>query len=179
MAESWRTAYGRVKMELEEYKGTIVPALTRKIRELEAELEAARLPSALVNEGDEADAGLEAGYAEREKVYMNAFIHYGEVHQSVVAMEELSECQKEIAKFIRGLGNAGALAEEVADALICLEQVMMIYGIREMVTIQRDRKVMRLEDKLRREAMASGLKNEPGDCHGASPLAMTRKGETA
>lgn len=68
-------------------------------------------------------------------------------------MEELSECQKEIAKFIRGIGNAGALAEEVADALICLEQVMMIYGIREMVQIQMDRKVMRLEDKLRREAM--------------------------
>lgn len=35
MAEDWRTAYGRVKMELEEYKETIVPALMDKIRELE------------------------------------------------------------------------------------------------------------------------------------------------
>ena len=34
MAESWRTAYGRAKMELDEYKNTIVPALTRTIREL-------------------------------------------------------------------------------------------------------------------------------------------------
>lgn len=35
MAEDWRTAYGRVKMELEEYKETIVPALMEKIRSLE------------------------------------------------------------------------------------------------------------------------------------------------
>lgn len=35
MAEDWRTAYGRVKMELEEYKETIVPALMDKIEELE------------------------------------------------------------------------------------------------------------------------------------------------
>lgn len=35
MAEDWRTAYGRVKMELEEYKETIVPALMEKIQELE------------------------------------------------------------------------------------------------------------------------------------------------
>lgn len=35
MAEDWRTAYGRVKMELEEYKETIVPAMMEKIQELE------------------------------------------------------------------------------------------------------------------------------------------------
>lgn len=34
MAESWKAAYGQVKMELEEYKGTIVPALTERVREL-------------------------------------------------------------------------------------------------------------------------------------------------
>ena len=35
MAEDWRTAYGRVKMELDEYRETIVPALMEKVRELE------------------------------------------------------------------------------------------------------------------------------------------------
>lgn len=35
MAEDWRTAYGRVKMELDEYKETIVPAMMDKIQELE------------------------------------------------------------------------------------------------------------------------------------------------
>lgn len=133
MAESWKEACWKAERELEEYKGTIVPALVQRVKELE-EQEA-------------------AGLRIRERTYMNAFIRYGETNQAVVAMEELSECQKEIAKFIRGIGNAGALAEEVADALICLEQVMMIYGIREMVQIQMDRKVMRLDDKLRRESM--------------------------
>ncbi len=35
MAESWRSAYGQAKMELEEYKGTIVPALVQKVKVLE------------------------------------------------------------------------------------------------------------------------------------------------
>ena len=35
MDDSWRTAYGQVKMDLEEYKGTIVPALVQKVKELE------------------------------------------------------------------------------------------------------------------------------------------------
>lgn len=91
MDDSWRVAYGQVKMELEEYKGTIVPALMDRIKELE---------------NQEA-----AGLRIRERTYMNAFIRYGETNQAVVAMEELSEAQKEIAKFIRGIGNAGALAE--------------------------------------------------------------------
>lgn len=132
MAESWQEACWKAERELEEYKGTIVPALVEKVRALEE----------LVAQPDRERE-------EREKIYMNAFLRYGEVHQAVVAMEELSECQKEIAKFIRGIGNAGDLAEEVADALICLEEMMMIYGIREMVQIQMDRKVMRLEDRLR------------------------------
>ena len=35
MAEDWRTAYGRVKMELDEYRDTIVPALMERVQELE------------------------------------------------------------------------------------------------------------------------------------------------
>ena len=40
MAEDWRAAYGRVKMELEEFRGTIVPALVMKIRIAERERDA-------------------------------------------------------------------------------------------------------------------------------------------
>ena len=35
MTEDWKTAYGRIKMELDEYQGTIVPALMEKVRNLE------------------------------------------------------------------------------------------------------------------------------------------------
>ena len=37
MTEDWRTAYGRARMELEEYKECIVPALVDKVSALEKE----------------------------------------------------------------------------------------------------------------------------------------------
>lgn len=88
-------------------------------------------------------------YEERLEVYTKALAHYGEENQLTVALEELSECQKEICKFLRGYGNAGNLAEEVADALIMLEQVVHIFGLDEMVGQAMDRKINRLENRLR------------------------------
>lgn len=41
MPEDWKTAYGRAKMELEEFRGTIVPALVRELRVAERERDAA------------------------------------------------------------------------------------------------------------------------------------------
>ena len=35
-------------------------------------------------------------YEERQKVYTNALVAYGEERQCIVAIEELSECAKEI-----------------------------------------------------------------------------------
>ena len=88
-------------------------------------------------------------YEQRVQTYTNALIHYGEENQLTVALEELSECQKEICKFLRGYGNAGHLAEEVADSLIMLEQVIHIFGIDEMVSQEMDRKIERLEKRLK------------------------------
>lgn len=87
-------------------------------------------------------------YEQRVQVYANALNHYGEENQLTVALEELSECQKEICKFLRGYGNAGHLAEEVADSLIMLEQVIYIFGLDEMVSQQVDRKIQRLEGRI-------------------------------
>ena len=88
------------------------------------------------------------GYTERMKVYVNAFIAYGEDNQLIVALEELSECQKEICKYLRGKGNKANLAEEIADATIMLEQVRMIFGINEDVCLAMDEKVRRLDENL-------------------------------
>ena len=97
-------------------------------------------------------------YPEREMTYTNALLRYGEENQLVVAIEEMSELQKELTKLLRGTGNAGRIAEETADVLICMEQIMYFLGIREMVDIQMDRKVMRLEDRLKKEACSHGKK---------------------
>jgi hypothetical protein len=68
------------------------------------------------------------------------------------ALEELSECQKEICKYLRGFGNAGNLAEEIADATICLEQLRYFLGLNELVCEKMDQKIRRLDSRLRRDA---------------------------
>lgn len=89
-------------------------------------------------------------YEEREKVYHKALHTYGEYVQMTVALEEMSECQKEICKFMRGFGNAGNLAEEIADATIMLEQMGYIFNLKEAVYEKMDQKIQRLNDRLQR-----------------------------
>lgn len=89
-------------------------------------------------------------YEERLKVYTNALIAYGEEAQCIVAIEELSECAKEICKVLRGKGDPQHLAEEIADATIMLEQLRYFFGINEDVCEWMDSKIMRLEKKLKR-----------------------------
>lgn len=91
-------------------------------------------------------------YEERVKVYTNALIAYGERAQMVVALEELSECQKEICKYLRGDGNEEHLAEEIADATIMLEQLRYFLGLNELVCQKMDQKILRLDGRLARSA---------------------------
>lgn len=91
----------------------------------------------------------EITYPEREKTYTNALIACGLKHQLVVAMEELSECQKELAKVFRGDGNMDHLAEEIADATIVLEQMRLFFGINDEVCWKMDEKIKRLDDRLK------------------------------
>ena len=91
-------------------------------------------------------------YEERVKTYTNAMLAYGDKMQLIVALEELSECQKEICKVLRGSGNPDHLAEEIADATICLEQVQIMHGLIDMVRHKIDEKVRRLDERLYAEA---------------------------
>lgn len=90
-------------------------------------------------------------YDQRLQTYTNAFIQYGEETQMIVALEELSEVQKELCKFMRGLGNKEHLAEEIADATIMLEQMRYIFGVNDLVSQKMDEKIMRLDNRLRGE----------------------------
>lgn len=88
-------------------------------------------------------------YEQREKVYTNALIHFGERVQMVMALEELSECQKEICKKMRGYANEEHLAEEIADATIMLEQMRLFFGLNELVCEKMDKKIQRLDGLLK------------------------------
>lgn len=59
---------------------------------------------------------------------------YGKEHQIIVAIEELSELQKELTKILRGKGNEEHLAEEMADVRIMLSQLGFIFNNFEAVT---------------------------------------------
>ena len=89
---------------------------------------------------------------ERQQVYTNALITYGESKQCIVALEELSECAKEICKAMRGKGDREHLAEEIADATIMLEQMVYFFGLEEDVDRWMDSKIKRLDKKLKRSA---------------------------
>lgn len=49
----------------------------------------------------------------------------------IIAIEEFSECTKEITKFIRGKGNRDHLVEEMADVYICLKHLQDIFDIED------------------------------------------------
>lgn len=87
---------------------------------------------------------------------------YGIKMQSLVAMEELAELQKVISKLVRNLeertkplefkGLRNNLIEEMADVLICMDQLIEYYqiqGIEIQDTIQakQKRQAKRLEEE--------------------------------
>ena len=87
-------------------------------------------------------------YMERTQVYAQALDTFGTINQLVVALEELSEVQKEICKAMRSEVNLQHLAEEIADASIMLEQLRLIFDINDEVSNIMDAKVERLRQRI-------------------------------
>ena len=52
---------------------------------------------------------------------------HGRDNQIAVAIEECAELQKELTKALRDKGNAMRICEEIADVLICLQQLALMY----------------------------------------------------
>jgi hypothetical protein len=86
--------------------------------------------------------------SERKDVYARALNRWGITNQSVVAIEELSECQKEICKQLRHDGDMEHMAEEIADSIIMLEQLQMIFSIGNLVAHYMDAKIERLDSRI-------------------------------
>lgn len=88
-------------------------------------------------------------YAARVAVYESAIARNGVLLQLIVALEELSEAQKEICKYLRDEGSAEHIAEEIADATIMLEQLRIIFDVNERVCDYMDAKVQRLAERVK------------------------------
>lgn len=84
----------------------------------------------------------------RTEVLRKAIDTYGESAQMIVAIEELSELQKELTKELRNKGDKNHIAEEMADVSIMLSQLSMIFNNTDKVLNWEERKVARLEEAL-------------------------------
>ena len=73
----------------------------------------------------------------------------GEVYKMDVAIQELSELQKEICKIKRGNGSVLHLAEEMADVENILDELKIIFGNAGMVEVFKNRKIARLDNDLK------------------------------
>lgn len=70
---------------------------------------------------------------------------YGKTSQCTVCMEEMAELTKELSKNLRGQAH---IAEEIADVEIMLEQLKLMFSIRDEVTQQRTVKLQRLDNRI-------------------------------
>ena len=84
-----------------------------------------------------------------EETFRQAIELCGKDHQLKMCLEEMAELQKEICKMWRNQGSVEAVAEETADVLVTLNQLMMIYDIRDKVESNYAFKVSRLSEKLK------------------------------
>ena len=66
-----------------------------------------------------------------------------------MAIEELSELQKELCKALRGKGNREALLDELADSTIMLEQMKEYFDIQDVEIIDRiNEKIERTRNRM-------------------------------
>lgn len=87
-------------------------------------------------------------YAERKATYKVALRKWGIDAQVMMAVEEMSELTKEICKLFRGKPTLDDLADEIADVLITMEQLKLIYDVGDMVDDRIAYKIQRLQKDL-------------------------------
>lgn len=86
----------------------------------------------------------------RKKVYRQTLKVYGRDKQMIKAIEEMSELQKELCKWTLGADNGKQVQEEIADVIIMMEQMRMLFDvdgeIKKMIAYKVDRLERRLND---------------------------------
>ena len=73
---------------------------------------------------------------------------FGERAQVTMAIEEMSELTKELCKRCRGRDNVEAIAEEIADVEIMLQQMVMLFDCAGQVETFRRYKLERLAGRI-------------------------------
>ena len=84
----------------------------------------------------------------REEILKSAIARYGREAQMIIAVEEMAELTKELSKFLRGAHNEDAIAEEIADVRIMLDQLQIMFDCAGKVKMYEAAKVERLRNRL-------------------------------
>ena len=88
------------------------------------------------------------------KIYCEALNKMGVLKlKHLWIFEEMSELQKELCKRARGKDNREAIAEEIADVQIMLEQMMILHDCEDLVEVQKFKKTHRLNVRLEQEGL--------------------------
>ena len=87
---------------------------------------------------------------------------YGVNNQIIIAVEELSELQKELCKALRGKKKLVAISEEMADVEIMLEQLKRIFQNEDIVKQIRVSKLNRTVARLTAARKGADCQNVPG-----------------
>lgn len=87
---------------------------------------------------------------ELQTIWRQSIDHYGKQLQSIVCMEECAELIQAISKKLRDPTSPNDhLAEEMADVLICLHQLKMMYGIpNDAISDRMEAKTLRLAKRM-------------------------------
>lgn len=84
----------------------------------------------------------------KTRIFKELIDKYGD-KQVIVAIEELSELQKELCKYLRGKGNIENITEELADVQIMIEQMQMLFNIDSYDLVRKmDEKILRTKERL-------------------------------
>jgi len=87
----------------------------------------------------------------KKDVYNKAKAIWGIDAQVTKAVEELAELQKELCKFLLDDAKFENIIEEVADVKIMVEQIELMFEIKEAVKAVKKKKIQRLSDRLDKE----------------------------
>ena len=82
------------------------------------------------------------------EILLSALTKWGAGMQTVMVFEEMAELQKELCKHARGTDNRAGIAEEIADVLIMLDQMMVLHDCASLVTGYKQYKLYRLKERL-------------------------------
>ena len=90
----------------------------------------------------------------------DVIVHHGEERQIDKAIEEMAELTKSLMKHRYKEGSYSQVAEEIADVMVMLPQLICLYNAKEDVDKIANLKIVRLKDRMISEGYVFADANE-------------------